>query len=173
MHWETTSHDVLWSSFGLVPSTGYSGVSCLALESPWPRKRPLLLTSGMTSCPHFVYSGDLSSLLLLGARLGALPRGAAAAAWPSTGRCLSACCCALCATRASRNPSIKLATNLAWASPASLFGTFFLLFISLEGTISSAGEAVAAGSMAMGGFGSVLELLGLWICLWSCMWTCR
>ena len=122
------SHDILRrpSCFLLkpdrstVPSSGYSGVASLSRDSLWFRDLPLLLASVITNCPPFVvYSGVLSSLLLLCARLGALPLGGPAAAWSSIGKRRSACCCALCAARTSRNPSIKLATNLACANPAS------------------------------------------------------
>merc|ERR1712155_272932 len=82
---------LLKSDNNTVPSTGYSGVASLSRDSLGSRDLPLLLASVITSCPTFVvYSGVLSSLLLLCARLGALPLGAAAAAaWSSIAKRLS------------------------------------------------------------------------------------
>ena len=111
-----------------VPSRGYSGVASLSRPSLWPRERPLLLASVMTSCPPLlVYSGVLSLWARLWGRLrvGALPR--VAAAWSSMDKRRSFCTCSLCAARASRNPSMRLAINLACARPASLFGAFLWL----------------------------------------------
>ena len=116
------------SEINTVPSKGNSGVSSLTCAGVRVAERPRL--SVITNCPLFVlYSGVLSSLLLLCARLGALPLGAAAAeAWSSIGKRLSCCCCALCAARRWLNPSIIFATTRAWPKAISPFGIFFLLF---------------------------------------------
>ena len=147
------------SEINTVPSKGNSGVSSLTCAGVRLAERPRL--SVITNCPPFVlYSGVLSSLLLLCARLGALPLGAAAAeAWSSIGKRLSACTCALCAARTWLNPSIRLATNLAWPNAISLLGVF-PLFSSLEGTTS--GEAAGCSMAIIGGFASVDDELGLW-----------
>mgnify|MGYP006903666699 CR=1 FL=1 len=114
-------------------------VDCFVLLLPCARVRDLPL------CAVLSLFGAAAAEELSG--------GAAAAealAMSSIGKRLSACTCALCAARTWLKPSIRLATNLAWASPTSLLGAFFRLCVSLEGTTSSA----AAGSMAMGGLRS-------------------
>ena len=140
---EMISHDLLWCFVALLKSDSRT-VFCRGNSGVVPLSRGLSLSPSVVS---FVLLP-----LLPCARVRALPLGAvgvlffgadaaaaaeelsgtlgaaAAEAWSSIGKRLSACTCALCAARTWLNPSIRLATNLAWPNAISHFGIFFLLF---------------------------------------------